>query len=214
MNNGVGIRAVGLLHRASALNYRLSRKAAANGIIVEARDSAAHVGRNRARILDYALRHDRIANDTVFAVRDSAARGDWKRAHDDLVRLAKERAGLDWQEGRSLLFALRSQAHRKIGYASFEEYIERLFGYSPRFTKEKMRVAEALEVLTEMAQALKDGEICWRCARSRESQPRGRKPNGSKPRAAEVCARSNGSSQAENRATGPMTRRTRPIGDT
>ena len=100
--------------------------------------------------------------------------GDWKRAHEELVRLAKQRAGLDWQEGRSLLSALRSQSHRKIGFASFEEYIERLFGYSPRFTKEKVRVAEALEVLTEMAQALKDGWVCWSALRelTRVATPR------------------------------------------
>jgi len=169
------MRIIGLSHRAgrNAIDYKLLRKAVANDVVVERRHSPAHVGVNRATILDYALRHESIANDTVFAVRDSA-QSDWKRAHDELLRLAKERAGLDWQEGRSLLSALRSQAHRKIGYASFEEYIERLFGYSPRFTKEKVRVAEALEVLTEMAQALKDGDICWSALReiTRVATPR------------------------------------------
>ena len=127
----------------------------------------------------YALRLKAVANDTTWEIRDSAASQDWKRAHDELVRLAKERAGLDWQEGRSLLSAMRSQAHRKIGYASFEEYIERLFGYSPRFTKEKVRVAEALEVLEEMAQALKDGGSAGRrCGKSRVSRRRAPKANG------------------------------------
>ena len=176
MNTGVGIRAIGLSHRtsSSAINDALRRKAAANDRVVELRDSAAHVGRKRTTLVDYALRLRAVANDTLFEVRDSAAHVDWKRAHDELVRLAKERAGLDWNEGRSLLSALRSQAHRQIGYASFEEYIERLFGYSPRFTKEKVRVAEALEVLTEMAQALKDGQICWSALRelTRVATPR------------------------------------------
>src|SRR5262245_56170353 len=124
--------------------------------------------------LSYARRLKAVANDVVLEVRDSSARVDWRRAHDELVRLAKERAGLDRQEGRSLLTALRSQAHRKLGFASFEEYVERLFGYSPRFTKEKVRVAEALEELTEMAQALKDGEICWSALReiTRVATPR------------------------------------------
>ena len=164
MNTGVGIRTIGVSRRAStsAINHALSRKPAANDRLVELPNSAAHVGRKRA---GYAFRLKAVTNDSVLKIRDSAAHGDWKRAHHELVRLAKERAGLDWQEGRSLLSALRSQAHRKIGYASFEEYIERLFGYSPRFTKEKVRVAEALEVLTEMAQALKDGEICWSALR-------------------------------------------------
>lgn len=123
---------------------------------------------------DYGLRLKAAANDTVFLVRDSAANADWKRAHEELVRLARERAGLDWEEGCWLLSALRSQAHRKIGCGTFEEYVERLFGYSPRFTKEKVRVAEALEALTEMAQALKDGEISWSALRelTRVATPR------------------------------------------
>ena len=143
MNIGVGIRAIGLSGRTS---FRTSSRASACAT-------------------SYALRLKAVANDTVFQVRDSAVHVDWKRAHGELVRLAKQRAGLDWQEGRSLLTALRSQAHRKLGYASFEEYIERLFGYSPRFTKEKLRVAEALEVLKGMARALKAGELCWSALR-------------------------------------------------
>jgi hypothetical protein len=131
-------------------------------IVIRARERAAN-----AVSLDYSLRLKTIANDTVLEVRDSAqsSQSDWKRAHDDLVRLAKQRAGLDWEEGRSLVCALRSQSHRRLGYGSFVEYIERIFGYSPRFTMEKVRVAEALEVLTEMAQALKDGEVCWSALR-------------------------------------------------
>ena len=198
--------------RATVGDYSLHRQTAVDDRFVELRDSATHVGRKRA---EYALGLKAVANDSVFEVRDSAAQGDWKRAHDELVRLAKERAGLDWHEGRSLLSALRSQAHRKIGYASFEEYIERLFGYSPRFTKEKVRVAEALEVLTEMAQALKDGKSAGRrSARSRGSRRRGRRPNGSKPHTAEACDKSSGWSRAENPAMGPMTPPTRPIGGT
>ena len=118
--------------------------------------------RPRPSATDYTLQMKAaIANDTVFLVRDSAAGADWKRAHDALVRLAKQRAGLDFEEGRSLLAALRSRAHMKLGYGMFYEYVERLFGYSPRLTSEKLRVAEALELLPEMAQALKDGEVCW-----------------------------------------------------
>jgi HAMP domain-containing protein len=124
--------------------------------------------------IDYTLRLKASANDALLEVRDTAAGSDWKRAHHELVRLAKERAGLDWEEGRSLLVALRARAHHKLGCGTFEEYIERLFGYSPRFTNEKLRVAEALEVLTEMAQALKDGQVSWSSLReiTRVATPR------------------------------------------
>jgi hypothetical protein len=57
------------------------------------------------------------------------------------------RASLDWDEGRSLLSALRFGAHLKLGFGSFFEYVERLFGYRPRFTQEKLRVAEECDEL-------------------------------------------------------------------
>jgi HNH endonuclease len=50
-----------------------------------------------------------------------------------------------------------------LGHGSFAEYVERLLGYSPRATRDKLRVAEALEHLPELAQALEQGELSW-CA--------------------------------------------------
>src|SRR5262245_42920418 len=89
----------------------------------------------------------------------------WQRAHEDLSRLAKSRARLDWQEGQSLLAALRAGVHLHLGYGSFAEYVERLFGYKPRWTDERLRVAEALECLPELEQSLRDGAIHWSTAR-------------------------------------------------
>ncbi|HEX4334474.1 MAG TPA: hypothetical protein VH062_01095, partial [Polyangiaceae bacterium] len=66
---------------------------------------------------------------------------------------------------RWLLAALRSVAHVHLGYGSFGEYIERLFGYKPRSTQEKLRVAEALEELPAIAQALASGALNWSAAR-------------------------------------------------
>ncbi len=57
---------------------------------------------------------------------------DWVRAHEALSRLARERAAADAEEGRWLLAALRSAAHVHLGFGSFNEYIERMFGYKPR----------------------------------------------------------------------------------
>jgi hypothetical protein len=90
---------------------------------------------------------------------------DWHRVHDELSRLARTRAHLDWEEGTWLVRALRCGVHLRLGYASFAEYIERLFGYSPRWTEERIRVAEALEGLPALAQALRDGIISWSVAR-------------------------------------------------
>jgi hypothetical protein len=89
----------------------------------------------------------------------------WQRAHEELVRLAEKRAGLDFEEGRWLLRAFRSGAHVRLGYGSFNEYTERLFGYGPRLTQEKLRVAEALEELPETARELQSGHASFSAVR-------------------------------------------------
>src|SRR5216684_2343690 len=61
----------------------------------------------------------------------STEQPDWQIAHDQLSRIAKERARLDCEEGGTLLRALRANVHLHLGFASFAEYIERLFGYRP-----------------------------------------------------------------------------------
>jgi hypothetical protein len=90
---------------------------------------------------------------------------DWQQAHRALSRLARERAAADAEEGRWLLAALRSATHVHLGFSSFVEYIERLFGYSPRSTQERLRVAEALEQLPATRHALEHGDLSWSAAR-------------------------------------------------
>src|SRR5687768_4851879 len=90
---------------------------------------------------------------------------DWIQAHAALSRLARERAALDAEEGRWLLCAWRSAAHVHLGYGSFAQYVESLFGYKPRTTQEKLRVAEALEALPRLAGALEAGALSWCAAR-------------------------------------------------
>jgi RuvA, C-terminal domain/HNH endonuclease len=90
---------------------------------------------------------------------------DWMRAHEALSRLARLRAAADAEEGRWLLCALRAAAHVHLGHASFSQYIERVFGYSPRSTQEKLRVAEALEQLPRLARSLETGALSWCAAR-------------------------------------------------
>jgi hypothetical protein len=89
----------------------------------------------------------------------------WLLAHEKLTRLAKQRAAADSEEGRCLLDAWRTAAHAHMGYASFGEYVERIFGYSRRNTQEKLRVAEALEHLPAAACALEEGTVSWSVVR-------------------------------------------------
>jgi HNH endonuclease len=89
----------------------------------------------------------------------------WQRAHQALSRLARRRAALDAEEGRCLLAALRAAAHVHLGFASFAEYAGRLLGYSARSTREKVRVAEALEGLPALTRALEQGHVSWSAVR-------------------------------------------------
>jgi hypothetical protein len=90
---------------------------------------------------------------------------EWQHAHQQLSSLALARAGLDFDEGRWLIQALRCGVHVRLGHGSFAEYVERLFGYSPRLTQDKLRVAEAIQTLPAMAHALSAGEISWSALR-------------------------------------------------
>ncbi len=91
--------------------------------------------------------------------------GDWQRAHAELTRLACSWASLEFEVGQWLLAAKRANTHARLGRGSFAEYIERLFGHAPRFTKEKLRVAAALEGLPQLANALRTGSVTWSAAR-------------------------------------------------
>ncbi len=90
---------------------------------------------------------------------------DWKRAHSELVRIAGERATLDHDEARWLLVARDARVHERFGFATFAEYVERVLGYGPRVTEEKLRVADALQRLPVLAAALAAGELSWSAVR-------------------------------------------------
>ncbi len=90
---------------------------------------------------------------------------EWVVAHEELERLARQRAELDGREGLALLRALRAEVHRHLGYASFPQYVEKLFGYSPRTTDDKLRTALALEHLSELRAALCEGTLPWSSVR-------------------------------------------------
>src|SRR5262245_15784885 len=90
---------------------------------------------------------------------------DWQGVHHRLTSLAKDRAELDEEQGRLLLAALRAGVHGKLGFGSFVEYVERLFGCGPREAAERLRVARALEELPATAEKLREGELSWSAVR-------------------------------------------------
>jgi len=90
---------------------------------------------------------------------------DWQDVHRRVVRVAGARAALDEEMGRLMLEALRADVHSHLGYATFIEYVERMFGLGPRETEERLRVARALEGLPCMAGALREARLCWSAVR-------------------------------------------------
>ncbi len=90
---------------------------------------------------------------------------DGKAAHTELVTLAKEKSGRDFLEGRLMLLVHRTAFWVELGFGSFYEYAERILGYHPKVTSERLRVAHALEELPELAGALSEGRVHWSVVR-------------------------------------------------
>ena len=57
--------------------------------------------------------------------------GEWEAAHAALVEIGRDRAGLEFREGKCLLAARRAGVYSELGYGSFTEYVERVLGYAP-----------------------------------------------------------------------------------
>ena len=72
---------------------------------------------------------------------------DWQTIDRRIRRLAARRSTLDAEEARLLVIARRMEIHRRLGYGSFDEYLERALGYAPTTGRDRVRVAEALDGL-------------------------------------------------------------------
>ena len=90
----------------------------------------------------------------------------WKEVDRRLRGIAKRRAALDVEEAHWLLVARRMQIHVELGYGSFVEYLERVLDYAPRTAQERLRVAEALEVLPATRTALAAGQVSFSAVRA------------------------------------------------
>ena len=80
-----------------------------------------------------------------------------QRVHAALCRIAKLRGPLDAQELAALREAKELQLWRDFGYATIYEYLEYVLGHGPRVAQERLRVAEALEDLPLIEEALATG---------------------------------------------------------
>ncbi|MCB9560639.1 MAG: HNH endonuclease [Kofleriaceae bacterium] len=90
---------------------------------------------------------------------------DWRQLDRQLRGVARRRAALDAEEARWLVLAQQVELHRRFGYASLHEYLERTLGYGPRAARERLRVASALQVLPRTAAALARGDQSYSAVR-------------------------------------------------
>jgi hypothetical protein len=87
------------------------------------------------------------------------------KSHQICLELAAEERPRDHRIGRALLRAQGDEVHCHLGYGAFTEYGDRVFGYSPRMTRERLRVARALERLPRASEALRGGALHWSAVR-------------------------------------------------
>jgi hypothetical protein len=99
----------------------------------------------------------------VEAQPDHAGRCD--QLHRTLKRIVKARGSLDLQEAAALREAQQIQIWRQFGHTSLVDYMEREMGYSPRAALERLRVANALPQLPQIAAAIEQGDLSFSGAR-------------------------------------------------
>src|ERR1700738_5176553 len=72
---------------------------------------------------------------------DDVPKADWKTIDQALSHLGRRRAQQDYEEGRWLVAAQRCAAHKRLGFATLSEYVERRLGHDPHTIAERLRVA-------------------------------------------------------------------------
>jgi hypothetical protein len=91
--------------------------------------------------------------------------GEWQDVDRELRSIARRQSGLDAELMRALREAERVRLWREVGCTSMMEYLERVFGYSPRVSQERLRTARKLDELPELAAALAEHELPFSAVR-------------------------------------------------
>src|SRR5215208_3070829 len=82
-----------------------------------------------------------------------------------LRSIAKRRAGLDVEEARWLRETETLRIWRKLGFSTALEYLEDVFGYSPRTAMDRLRVARELGQLRGLEAELREGRLSYSAAK-------------------------------------------------
>ena len=92
-------------------------------------------------------------------------RNTWQSIDRELRSIAKRQRALDAEEAELLCRASREQVWRKFGCATMLEYLELIFGYAPKVGHERLRVAIAIDELTDLRDALASGDLSYSALR-------------------------------------------------
>jgi Holliday junction resolvasome RuvABC DNA-binding subunit len=96
---------------------------------------------------------------------DHQTSASYREIDKQLRRIAKKRAALDVEEARWLREAERQRIWRKLGFSTALEYLEDVFGHTPRTAMERLRVAKELGELPGLEAALASAALPWSAAR-------------------------------------------------
>ncbi len=77
------------------------------------------------------------------------------------MSIATRKARLDHEELEWMLTAERAGVHQQLGYSSFCQYLESVFGYTTRDAPALLQVAKRLAELPEVRAALRLGHQTW-----------------------------------------------------
>lgn len=90
---------------------------------------------------------------------------EWRRVDEKLRALAKQYVTLDAQLVRWLREAQRVKVWKRCGCVSMAEYLERVFGFTPRQARDRLLVARRLHCLDKLERALVAGELPYTAVR-------------------------------------------------
>jgi hypothetical protein len=139
--------------------------------VLRARLAAPRVRRGAENVRDRTVAYERESDAMTLAMTiesgtsQTGLGASWREADHALRQIAARRAALDADEARWLLIARAAQVHVAYGFGSFVEYCERVLGYRPHTTRERLRVAEALIALPETSAALAEGALSYSAVR-------------------------------------------------
>jgi hypothetical protein len=91
--------------------------------------------------------------------------GEWQHVDEQLRVLARQFVSLEAQLAQRLREAHRLQVWKHAGCVSMNEYLERVFGFSPRQARDRMLVAKRLADLPVLETALRQGELPYSAVR-------------------------------------------------